>query len=83
MAGPSPPYWKDHVAFCRHHEFDHKIDLEPQFKEAFEAFGHDYIQIRGSVSFFIKDFHILIFSPRMHQWLCSSCHIIIAMKTLS
>ena len=45
-----PNIWLDHIAFCRRHGFDHKTDLEPQFKQAFEAFGHDFEQIRGSVS---------------------------------
>ena len=45
-----PAIWLDHIAFCRRHGFDHKMDLEPQFKAAFEAFGRDFEQIRGSVS---------------------------------
>ena len=43
-------FWRDHIAFCTRHEFDHKTDLEPQFKKAFEGYGHDIEQIRSSVS---------------------------------
>ena len=50
MTDKQTRYWLHHVAFCRHHEFDHKTDLEPQFKEAFEVYGHDFMQVRGSVS---------------------------------
>ena len=49
-----PAFWRDHIAFCIRHEFDHKTDLEPQFKKAFEGYGRDYEQIRGSVSFYVK-----------------------------
>ena len=45
-----PVLWLDHIAFCRRHGFDHTEDLEPQFRAAFEGFGSDYEQIRGSVS---------------------------------
>ena len=51
-----PAIWLDHIAFCRRHGFDHKLDLEPQFMKAFEEFGRDYEQIRGSVSF-LYSFH--------------------------
>ena len=43
-------YWRDHIAFCIRHGFDHKTDLEAQFKKTFEGFGQDFEQIRGSVS---------------------------------
>ena len=49
-------YWLDHTAFCRRHDFDHTKNLEDQFKAAFEAFGRDYEQVRGSVSTVLKDF---------------------------
>ena len=62
---PPVAYWKHHVAFCRHHEFDHTSDLEPQFKEAFEAFGRDFTQIRGSVSVFHDVTGLLIWVFRM------------------
>ena len=45
-----PTFWRDHISFCIRHEFDYKTDLEPQFKKAFEGYGCDYEQIRGSVS---------------------------------
>ena len=48
-----PAYWLDHQAFCRRHGFDFHEDLIPQFKEAFEHFGQDYDQIRGSVSLYL------------------------------
>ena len=58
MAEQQPRYWLHHVAFCRHHEFDHKTDLEPQFKEAFEVYGQDFMQIRGSASTILDLFRV-------------------------
>jgi hypothetical protein len=55
-----PVYWLDHQAFCRRHGFDFHEDLIPQFKEAFEHFGQDYDQIRGSdapIVMFIMSYH--------------------------
>ena len=51
MEGPPRPFWLDHQAFCRRHGLDYDEDLVPQFTEAFEHYGRDYEQIRGSVSF--------------------------------
>ena len=51
MANPHQrPFWLDHQAFCRRHGLDYEEDLVPQFTEAFEHYGRDYEQIRGSVS---------------------------------
>jgi len=50
LDGPPAFFWLDHQAFCRRHGFDHHEDLVPQFSDAFEHFGQDFEQIRGSVS---------------------------------
>lgn len=68
-----PPIWKDHVAFCRRHGFDPAADLEPQFKQAFEAFGRDFEQIRGSVSSHLDGLlFLMILFFRTLPWFCSS-----------